>query len=494
MNRETRVSHAIVLGLLVALFVCLDPLISADWGIDRLTEHVGIARFPHALSVILAGVLILALLLAKHVRALWLDKERGALLFIIVMAQLNGFALGKLDLLEIAIVILLGFWLIQTFLEERRPLQISPVVFLCSGLVLLSFLTLVNRPPLSGMIAIVEKFVLFFLIVDLLRRRELIGTSAQIVIWAGFFSAVVAILQVIVYAGWGYLWTIGAPDVNPRAFLKTTPFGALPRATAFFPNPASLNDYLLFASAVALFRTAASPTWRQRALYSMTLLAMVVATILTWSTTSLMGLCIMGLVFFYVHRPSLSIQYSAVLTLGVIMAYASGLLESGIQFMKDYGSASGAIRRDLLELGIRSLERNTWIGLGLQNFGRMSGNFFAEGPYVFQYHVHNAFMLMATELGLFGGLGFLGIVIFVSFRLVLALRSSPGPDMWVFKGFLLGWTAILIHMQTEPMAYEGTLWLIFALIEGAGIVVLRESPCRGRPMRPSVALPDGSHP
>jgi uncharacterized membrane protein YhhN len=66
-------------------------------------------------------------------------------------------------------------------------------------------------------------------------------------------------------------------------------------------------------------------------------------------------------------------------------------------------------------------------------------------------------------------------------RLLVALGSGiEAEEKWVFKGFLLGFLAIIVHMLTEPMAYEGTLWLIFGLMEGAVITILRENRLKGK--------------
>ena len=91
---------------------------------------------------------------------------------------------------------------------------------------------------------------------------------------------------------------------------------------------------------------------------------------------------------------------------------------------------------------------------------------------------------MATELGILGGLTYLFLIGFISVRLIIVLRGSLDEDMkYIFKGILLGWLGLLGHLQTEPMAYEGTLWLILALIEGATIVTLA-----GRRSRAAMAV------
>jgi len=461
------------LGFLLALFTCLDPPISAWIGIDR---------FPFMLSAILAAVLVFLLVVFLSRESLWRERDRWAIFIAVGMAQFSGIALGKLDMLEVATVGLFGFWIIQTLAEGDRRLQISPVLFFVLGLYFLSILSMVNRPQVTSYIAFAEKFILFFLVVDFLRRRPLVKASGRFLIWAGAFSALAAIVQFVAFAFWGKILTLDAPDENPQSILKPTFLGMMVRVIAFFPNPAGLNDYLLFVLPLALFAMTVTRKGRHKVLYGAVALMMAAAVLLTWSAAALIGVALIAFLFFYIHRPSLSIQYSGLVVLGTIGLYELGFLKVAKRLFEGFGGASsGSVRMDLLQLGFESLRRSPFIGLGIQNFGSFSKNYFPTGPYIFKYPVHNAFVQMAAELGIFGGLLFVGVVAFISLRLLWALSGDLGEEQWIFKGFLLGWIAIVFHMMTEPMAYEGTLWLILGLIEGCAITMARKRPIDAGP-------------
>jgi O-antigen ligase len=477
------IMHAMALGLVVAFWTCMDPVIATAMGFRYFKYY-----FPFLLSAILAMILIALLLLFTRIHSLWNERDRWAIIFTLVMAQFSGIELGPIHSLDVVSLVLLLSWLLQSFAEGDRKIQISPLFMFILGLVLLSMVPLAFRAPFKGIIAMGEKFILFLLIVDLMRRKELVQMSARFVIWMGIFSSVVSLVQFVIFKIWGFLFTIGAPTENPNSFLKPTPFGMMPRATAFFPNPAGLNDYLLFSLSVCLFALFYCKTKKLKLLYSIGSLLMISAIVLTWSFTALVGLGLIGILFLYIYRPSYSIQYSCALGFVVIVCYEVGLLEKAFQFVKNFSSTAGGIRIRLLELGVESLARNPFIGVGAQNFKSYTGNFFTEGPYIFKYPVHNAFVQMATELGIFGGLLFLGMVIFLVMRLIMVLRSGlEEGEKWIFKGFLLGLLAIIIHMLTEPMAYEATLWMIFGLMEGAAMTVLRENKVR----REAASLYDG---
>src|SRR3569832_379284 len=237
------VMHAMIVGLALALWVCFDPWRSCLLSIDY---------YPFFLTSVLAGLLVVGLIFSLQINALWRDKERWAVLFTMILAQFSGISLGKIDILEIATLVLVGFWLIVTFVEADRKVQVTPIFFYILGLLFFATLALVNHPPWLSFIAIGEKFILFLIVVDLIRKRASIRAIGQLMIWAGLFSALVGIAQFVLYMEWGYLLTVGAPGDDPKSFLKPTPFGMLPRATGFFPNPAGLNDFLLFSAAIVL--------------------------------------------------------------------------------------------------------------------------------------------------------------------------------------------------------------------------------------------------
>lgn len=462
------------LGLLLALWVCVDPLISLSWLASVVGDAWDLRSFPYVLSLVLACSLAGALLLLPQVHWLWSEKERMAIVFVIIMGEFAGVQFGRFDVLEIATAILAGSWLILTLVERERTIQVSPVLFFTIAMTFLAILALVNRPPLSGLVALGEKFVIFFLMVDLIRDRSLIKTAVRLLIWTGACSAVVGIGQFLLFALWGKIYVLDLPmGEDPISVLKPTPLGLMLRATAFFSNPASLNDYLLMASGVTLFAIVSARTWGGRFLYAGAFLLMAIAIVLTWSTMALIALGLMLFILPYVFRPSLTIHYSAAALLLILVSYEAGLLEGAYRTLEALGRDSGSIRMSILDVAAASFQRNPLLGVGIQNFENVSMNFFEEGPHLKGYPVHNAFLQMATELGIFGGLLFLGIVVFVLMRLALVLRVDAGQEQWMFKGLLLGFVGIVVHMANEPMAYLGTLWLVIGVIEGAAITVLR---------------------
>jgi len=454
----------VTIGALVAGWICADPFLSYTFGFNR---------FPYFLTSVLAGLVVLIAVLALNGPRLYRHKDFSLLVFIVAASQFSGMGIGSLDVLDVSSVGLFALWLFIAATESRAPVQTSPIMFAALGLMFLAVLALINRPPIGGLIAISEKFALFFAVVALLQRRPLIEQTTFALIAASVFSSLVAIGQTVVFWVWGILWTTGIGESQAMGYLKPTPFGVMPRSTAFFPNPAGLNDYLLFCSGLILFAVANAKSTKWKWFYILAFVLNCAGITLTWSASSLSGLALVMLLFVYFNRPALTIHYTAAIGFVLIVCYWSGLLEFMYRLMKNYASSSGEVRLRLLELAMEVLDRQALIGMGVQNFANASGNLFQEGVFTVAYPVHNAFGQMATELGVFGALIYLSIVAFIIARIIRVLRLPNVPEKWIFKGYLLGMLPLIIHMFSEPMAYEGTLWLLFGIIEGSAMIVLR---------------------
>lgn len=472
MNRAP-LSHVLLLAFLIAVWVCLDPVVSAMLGLDW---------FPYELSAGLALVCVGGMLILHGMDAVWRHKDLWVLGGTVFAAQFSGVALGKLDGLEFAILALVLYWLVVSFVEVDRTVQVSPLFFPVLVILFLAILHFIRRPPVTSYLAIGEKILMLFIVIDLLRTPAAIKVVSRCVVWIGVFSAVVALVQFVLFYFWGVIWTIGASEEKAHAMMKPTIIGMVVRAMAFFPNPAGLNTYLLFACGLAITLFFYSTGFRDRAAYLLAITVMSMAVVLTWSAGALICLGAMFVLVLYVYWPSHSIHITALFVLAGIVIYELDLHKVILEIVKGFGGkTSGSIRIELLELAMASMDRDPFIGMGLQNFGRFSGNLFPTGPWLFKYPVHNAFMQMATELGIVGGLTYLFIIGFLSIRLVMVLRGPlEGELKYLFKGMLLGWCGLMGHLMTEPMAYEGTLWLILGIMEGSFLTVFRERHVQAR--------------
>ncbi|MBX3235207.1 MAG: O-antigen ligase family protein [Nitrospiraceae bacterium] len=467
MAQQVPLVQTIVVGAMLAVWTCLDPIVSAALGLDW---------FPFMLSAGLAACGLVGVVVLRGMDGVWRHKELWAIGCTIFAAQFSGVALGKLDALEFAVLVLVVFWLVRAFVEVDRTVQVTPFFFPMMGILFLAIFHFIQRPPVTSYIAIGEKILMFLILVDLMRTRESITITARCIVWVGVFSAVVAIVQFVLFFFWGIVWTIGASEEKAHAMLKPTLLGMVVRAMAFFPNPAGLNTYLLFACALALSFVFLSQGLRWKLAYLSAVGLMAIAVVLTWSAGALICLGAMFVLALFVYRPALSIHISALFLLCGILVYLSGLHKMVLEIVKGFGGkTSGSIRVELLELAMASLERNPFVGMGLQNFGRFSGNLFPTGPWLFKYPVHNAFMQMATELGIVGGVTYVFMVALMSVRLAIVLWGRLDQELkLIFKGMLLGWVALLGHLQTEPMAYESTFWVIMGVMEGAIIIVFKQ--------------------
>ena len=131
--------------------------------------------------------------------------------------------------------------------------------------------------------------------------------------------------------------------------------------------------------------------------------------------------------------------------------------------------SSDTIRVELIAGGIRTMLANPFTGVGINNFGGYS-------PSVERYPVHNSLFQPAAELGAFGALVFVAVLLWVGIRLVVGLRAAATTHSRnQLKALLAGYTCLIVAIQFDPMAYSEFVWVFLVLAESAVRVTLRES-------------------
>src|SRR5258705_3756874 len=110
------VSGGLILGLALAAVVCTDPLLS------HLLNLGFLERYPFLLTACVAGLGILAWLVAIRARGIWERQDVVVFILPIVLAsQLVGLSLFQVDPIEIVLALLLPVWLSSTLARDQHP-------------------------------------------------------------------------------------------------------------------------------------------------------------------------------------------------------------------------------------------------------------------------------------------------------------------------------------------------------------------------------------
>lgn len=445
-----------LVGAAVSVLIVLDPLIGHelhlymfDWYLPR--------NAPYLLPALVAGAALCFTWLLWHGEALFAARDRCYIVALFGSLALSGVNYGPLDATKVAILLVLFAWLTD-MLIQRRPFRLSPImVILLLGLAFFTLASVFNGrgSSLAALHTIFSKLLLFVLLVNVIRTRELLQTSSTLLIILGVLTGVAALAQEMIFYFFGYPLTFD--DNGPNFWFKETMWGSMLRASAFHYTPQSMVHFLIVPLTLALFTSSSWP----RLLTAVAIMG--TAVVFSFSFGGLFVFCLLILLAPFFRHPHRTMHYTTALVAMALIAYQSGIVKWVQEHALSIGEKSGEDRMELLQLGFEAIQAHPWIGIGLNNFNRLS-----------TLAVHNSYIQISSEIGLIGGLIFVLIVGSQLVRLFrLRTQARTDEDRALTNAFLLGGIGIAVHFFMEPFANSMVSWSYLALMEA---VILNYQP------------------
>lgn len=149
-------------------------------------------------------------------------------------------------------------------------------------------------------------------------------------------------------------------------------------------------------------------------------------------------------------------------------------------FEEDYGAARA--RKPLMVVAFNVISHHPWMGVGLGNYAAASVGYDNSRDGItkkFPHPVHNAFLLIAAELGLPALALFLVIIAIVLSHLSRLGRAHDQPIIAAMAiGLFAGLIGLLVHLQIEweYLLLITRYWFLFGLIQAmVGVVEARRA-------------------
>lgn len=407
--------------------------------------------------MMIAAAVLASLLLVVTVIRRWFPPQEFALIALLfIPTQLVGFSYANIEPLKICLLITLAFWLTAS-LMNNRPVRLYPPFLMIWLIILIFSLVSITNGQLASLLSqysIVAKFLMFFIVANVIRSPAQLLYAVRLLVALGVISSVVALIQE------GLYYFLNLPlslDANASKYwFKETPLGWMIRATGFHPTAQNLSHYLVIALTLLML----GPFSMRRRLIGGVLL--VLGVFFTFSGNALVVLAFLLFLVPIVQQPRYTLHYLSVLLLVVLLLYQSGLLEIVHQkYLLPISGKSAEDRIELLQTGLDVVARHPLVGIGLNNFGRLSPQ-----------PVHNAYMQLITEIGLIPGvlLGLMLITIFM--RILIGLGRLPeGPLKQSGKGVFLALIGVMFHFMFEPFINSLVSWSIIGLAEATALLL-----------------------
>lgn len=417
--------------------------------LKKLPQQITIKKIVQALAC--------ALILLLPLQTRW----------IIEYGNLNGKAweYGTLSLyaIDVLLIVLLFFVLIYAINTKQR-IQPSLALTLVCMLSLIAFFSLAfatnTKVGLFHWLMLTKALVLFVCIplIPLTSKHY-----AHAFIASGVIQSIIAIWQFIVQSSpASTLFGMASQDpLIPGAHVIEGAFGRILRASGTLPHPNILAGFLVVGIILALHLLLSSTTKRQQLSYAATLLLMNTALWMTFSRQGWLALATvlgcMGLYTFLTHHSFPRSFVIAALT--VIIPFTTltltfpDYITTRFQATERLEVKSLEDRSQYLNEAKQLLQEDWITGIGIGNETIRAGQLDSHSAREEVQPVHNIFVLIFTELGIFGLIGFL---CFVLLLLGSLNWKNDTQRMW---GFVF--TALLIIGMFDHYFWTFSVGILF---------------------------------
>lgn len=467
MTSQVYLRNIIFMPLFIGL--CSGVLITFDPYIVNFIHLELFKLFPCEFTTIITAVIIgSALLLFIFIKNF---TDIGSLFILLLLIGYQTNAVIKLFVINgdelvigvFALLLCLIVFVNKEFTFTRSPINVLTFIFACAVLI-----SLINGFSLIYFLVFLKTILILFLIINFVKKREHVYAFIRIFIMITTISAFIGIVQEFIYIFSGYPLTGYISEDSLEMMFETNLFGR------FFRVPALMLSYKVFAMILTinvllilnllLYRSPFIKDSRQRRLYYVAFFIMLGALVCTFSKDAFLGL-LAGFSLSVLFRwRSLLIHFTMALLLIIILSYYTGLNEIAYRFISSevaHGEVRGRIglNKQGIDGFLKSDSRYFAFGRGLGNGQRYT-------PHHKGWAAHNAFILAADEIGLFGFIAYMLMILFAAYRLIQAnILARQLHDRAIARGLLCGFVSLIIILQFHSGFIEPLLWLFFGLIE-----------------------------
>ncbi|NWF52467.1 MAG: O-antigen ligase family protein [Nitrospirae bacterium] len=310
--------------------------------------------------------------------------------------------------------------------------------------------------------AVMKSIVVFILMVNMIKNRETALFSLKTLILITALSAIIGILQEIIFFYKG-IEIAGVIQEDVKRFMwQETPFGTLMRVPAFTSWYTILANHLSIALIVGInFILYSILTKKKEKLFLyIAMILMSIALYFTFSYSSI--LIVLSAFIFSIMLRWISLKiYVTLFFVILLLGFFSGFIPDFLADPKKYFMTEDlSIRIELLRDGITGfLNRHPFIGNGVGTGHKYTSN-------IDLWPVHNNFVLIADEIGLFGLLTYCIFFFAFIFRQVMSISKIKNTkDRAIALSLIIAFIAYLINLQLQAQHIDFFIFLYLGLIE-----------------------------
>lgn len=419
-----------------------------------LAVLTGISMFfisPLTTVKIIAAAIAIVLTVTKPIYGLYI-----VILAIPFMTQMNELII--VFVLVICISYLLSLLLNKELKFVSTPLNLPIFVFMLVEI----FATLHSasiKLSLRNLSVDLVSFCLFFVIVNVVNTKKKLNIIIKVFVLITFLLACFGIIQYFVIKPMDVLWA--DKSINPELNA---------RAVGTFSNPNIFAEYLehMLPVAVALIFTVKKLS--KRILHIIISSAIIICLVLTFSRASYLGFAAAIFVLFVVKFAKyIPLAITAVIvSIPIALKTLPGVILDRITSIGSLKDSSNAYRVDIWQ-GTVNMIKDFWItGVGFGYWAYKNAFMEYAVRATKPWHSHNLYLEIMAEIGVFGMLAFIWIVVMLFTSVISFSRKTKDRYLsWVSVGLLCSVVSLLVHGVAEHVLYMPIsiimFWMIIAL-------------------------------
>lgn len=237
------------------------------------------------------------------------------------------------------------------------------------------------------------------------------------------------------------------------------------RYEGFALEPNLFAQLQIFLIPILLFLVAVYRKPRlARPFFLIALLASIILLFMSFSRGGFVSLVFLFIFLLFVERRNRVVLFTgmSLIVVGAVVAPAvywdriGSLFEAGSDVKVDWAVVT---RLETMKVALMMGLKHPFLGVGLDNFLYHAARFI---PY--QKMVHNVFLQVFSEVGIFALAVFLGIISY-NLRIIRGLirRSSDPEAAQLGRILLIHQFAVIFNAMFIPVAYENTFWFTLAI-------------------------------
>jgi O-antigen ligase len=256
-------------------------------------------------------------------------------------------------------------------------------------------------------------------------------------------------------------------------FVKTNGFLHRPQITVSLDNANNFGAFLILAIFPIIMLTLYERNNKKKILLGLLSISLLINIVFCYSRNAMAGFIIGFIVLAVIY------SWRLLLPIGGVAALVFLIPQVGRRLMQISSSSKDYTRIKLWETAWYMIKQHPIFGVGNGNFVSLYDSYVAKYPELYIYYsykrfpCHNSYLKIQSELGIFGSISFLGILLY-SFLKIKRLIESTEDRLYryFYTGFLASMVAFFFMNLSDNLFFVPKTTVCFWLLLAMGDAIM----------------------